>query len=156
MVVLNQELIAVHVVSFRSCLSIYMSELALKIEFGGGLELLFDKKRSHRITIPASVPASSSLAALESLKKAADINYLIHWLKDHLLKERAELFVEGGTVYVLAFFMLALLVNDVSSGGPGSLSWLMIRTGSSREKETTISRMATRLCLSLRCMAAEG
>jgi ubiquitin related modifier 1 len=32
-----------------------------------------------------------------------DLNFLIHWLKDQLLKERPELFVEGGTVYVASY-----------------------------------------------------
>lgn len=83
-----------------------MSTLSLKIEFGGGLELLFDNKRSHRISIPARVKAkdvSSDLpgaqVASNQLAKPADARYLIYWLKDNLLKEHAELFVDEGTVY---------------------------------------------------------
>jgi ubiquitin related modifier 1 len=85
-----------------------MSELALKIEFGGGLELLFSNKRSHRVSLPAAIPVSSSPAragatdASSDAKstKPTDINFLITWLRDNLLRERAELFVEEGTVYV--------------------------------------------------------
>ena len=80
-----------------------MSTISLKIEFGGGLELLFSNKRSHRITLPAAVPASNSTNILNPITDSAstkpiDITYLIYYLKDHLLKERVELFIEKGTV----------------------------------------------------------
>lgn len=79
-----------------------MSTLNIKIEFGGGLELLFSNQRSHRITIPSRVPASSKPEDAEksSEDKPADITYLMYWLRDNLLKEREELFIENGTVYV--------------------------------------------------------
>jgi hypothetical protein len=94
-------------------LNVSMSTLSLKIEFGGGLELLFDNKRSHRLAVPARIPASWSLAtrtaastapnpeAEDTETRPADVRYLIYWLNDHLLRERSELFVEDGTVYVL-------------------------------------------------------
>ncbi|KAI0356944.1 ubiquitin-like modifier 1 [Trametes cingulata] len=87
-----------------------MSTIFLKIEFGGGLELLFSNQRSHRVTIPALVPASSGETSNEeeAPKKPADLSYLISWLKDNLLKERAELFVENGTVRP----GILVLVND--------------------------------------------
>jgi ubiquitin related modifier 1 len=78
-----------------------MSTLALKIEFGGGLELLFSKKRSHRITLPAAVPANNSTNItnpITEFTKPIDLTYLIYYLKDHMLKERVELFMEKGTV----------------------------------------------------------
>ncbi|TBU52497.1 ubiquitin-like modifier 1 [Dichomitus squalens] len=82
-----------------------MSTISLKIEFGGGLELLFANQRSHRIDIPALVPVSAPSAAgplstdeQESQKKPADVTYLLYWLRDNLLKEREELFMEHGTV----------------------------------------------------------
>ena len=83
-----------------------MSTISLKIEFGGGLELLFSNQRSHRIDLPAIVPAASSAALstddpqLEPPKKPADVTYLLFWLRDNLLKEREELFIENGTVLV--------------------------------------------------------
>lgn len=89
------------------------STVSLKIEFGGGLELLFSNQRSHRIILPAQVPsgnpASSKAAASPSdaeVESAADgrpvdIAYLIFWLRDNLLKERAELFAENESVWVL-------------------------------------------------------
>ncbi len=81
-----------------------MSTISLKIEFGGGLELLFSNQRSHRITIPANVPATGQTPEGSDVpSKPVDIQYLMYWLRDNLLKERAELFVENGTVYVLPF-----------------------------------------------------
>ena len=77
-----------------------MALLNLKIEFGGGLELLFSNQRSHRITIPAKVPASSNPRDADKglEEKPADVTYLMYWLRDNLLKEREELFIENGTV----------------------------------------------------------
>ena len=71
--------------------------IALKIEFGGGMELLFANQRSHKINIPARVPIDNKTSAHINTKPA-DITYLIHYLKDHLLKEREELFMENETV----------------------------------------------------------
>lgn len=89
--------------------------ISLKIEFGGGLELLFSNQRSHQLTIPALVPVNNSTTssihpetssqisvgvppAEKAGMKPADVTYLIHYLRDHLLKERLELFMENGTV----------------------------------------------------------
>jgi len=75
--------------------------LKLKIEFGGGLDLLFSNKRTHQLTLPLEVPNDNSTdlsRITEKEKKAADIEYLIHYLRDHLLKERPELFMENKTV----------------------------------------------------------
>jgi ubiquitin related modifier 1 len=85
-----------------------MPSISLKIEFGGGLELLFSNQRNYAVTIPSHVPAdnhtqlsapvnTNSMSVTET--KPADIAYLIHHLRDHLLKEREELFMENDTVY---------------------------------------------------------
>lgn len=71
-----------------------MSTISLRIEFSGGLELLFSNQRSHRVSISARVPPDANVES----QRPADITFLIGWLKDNLLKERAELFVDGGTV----------------------------------------------------------
>lgn len=80
------------------------STLSLKIEFGGGLELLFSNQRSHKVSIPSHVPTSAQDAKSEQSQtrsgRPADITYLMYWLRDNLLKEREELFIENGTVYV--------------------------------------------------------
>ena len=80
-----------------------MSTLNLKIEFGGGLELLFSNQRSYRIALPSIVPKDNStdeesLASKET--KTLDVDYLIHHMRDKMLQERVELFMEKGTVYV--------------------------------------------------------
>ncbi|KXN89777.1 Ubiquitin-related modifier 1 [Leucoagaricus sp. SymC.cos] len=89
-----------------------LEPLSLKIEFSGGLELLFSNQRSHNITIPRTVRRdnSTSLLPLEDgiETKPADITYLIHYLRDHLLKERPELFIENQTVRP----GILVLVND--------------------------------------------
>jgi ubiquitin related modifier 1 len=78
------------------------STLNLKIEFGGGLELLFGNVRSYKITIPVTAPATASGSKPE---RPADVTFLIQWLKDNLLKERSELFVDtnGEDVCVRSF-----------------------------------------------------
>lgn len=76
----------------------------LKIEFGGGLELLFSNQRSHRVAIPARIPRSSDASSKDRAgnsteqDRPADLAYLVVWLRDNLLKERVELFIENGTV----------------------------------------------------------
>ena len=54
--------------------------------FSGGLELLFDKVKEHKIELDGST------------KPLRDV---IMYIKDNLLKERPELFVIDGTVYAL-------------------------------------------------------
>ena len=71
--------------------------IPVKVEFGGGLELLFSNQRSHQVSLPSRVPQTSQ----QSDSKPADVNYLINYLRDNLLKERAELFVENGTMYAI-------------------------------------------------------
>ena len=71
-----------------------MATLKVKIEFGGGLELLFNNQRSHTVAIPARAAGATDAA------RPTDLAFLIHWLRTHLLTERAELFVEKDTVYV--------------------------------------------------------
>jgi len=80
-----------------------VATIPLRIQFGGGLELLFSNQRDYRIDVPAFVPISNDTRldyAAPGEQKPADITYLIHYLRDHLLKERVELFMEEGTVCV--------------------------------------------------------
>jgi ubiquitin related modifier 1 len=90
-----------------------MSIISLKIEFGGGLELLFSNQRIYTVTLPSRVPLNNgtdidaserpNLMSSNTETKPVDITYLIHHMRDHLLKEREELFMEGTTVYVPTF-----------------------------------------------------
>lgn len=80
-----------------------MSTLNLKIEFGGGLELLFSNQRSYQIVLPLLVPKDNSTdegSLANKEMKALDVDYLIHYMRDHMLQERVELFMEKGTVCV--------------------------------------------------------
>ncbi|KAJ4490430.1 ubiquitin-related modifier 1 [Lentinula aciculospora] len=80
-----------------------MSTISLRIEFGGGLELLFSNKRQHTLTLSSAVPfdnntkiAPDMLSGVET--KPADVEYLLFYLRDILLQERPELFMEDKTV----------------------------------------------------------
>merc|ERR1712183_501009 len=53
-------------------------------EFSGGAELLFDKVKQHELQLDAS--------------RQWTIKDFIFWIRDNLLKERPELFIQGQTV----------------------------------------------------------
>lgn len=87
-----------------------MSTIDLRVEFSGGLELLFGNQRVHAVSLPAIVPdapdsdpaptgTSTSASAVVAGTKST-VSYLIRHLRTHFLKERPELFVDGDTVYV--------------------------------------------------------
>jgi len=103
------------------------STISINIVFSGGLELLFGNKRNHSISIPNFVPSDNSTRSTPSSSssstppsdndvpstgagdtKAADLEYLIYHLRDHLLKERPELFMENGTIRP----GILVLIND--------------------------------------------
>ncbi|KAG2040651.1 hypothetical protein BDR03DRAFT_915118 [Suillus americanus] len=88
--------------------------ITIKLVFSGGLELLFGNERNQSVLIPPLVPSDNSTHSSPSSSsstpsshndtpstggtKAADLEYLIYHLRDHLLKERPELFMENGTI----------------------------------------------------------
>ncbi|KAG1856216.1 hypothetical protein C8R48DRAFT_608555 [Suillus tomentosus] len=88
--------------------------MTIKLVFSGGLELLFGNERNQSVIIPSFVPSDNSTHSSPSSSsstsssyndtpstgetKAADLEYLIYHLRDHLLKERPELFMENGTI----------------------------------------------------------
>ena len=90
-------------------MALNVEEIPLKIEFGGGLELLFSNQRSHRINLPGFIPNETSgdtktsdrVPDEETSRKPADVNYLLRYLRDNLLKERVELFMENDTMQVI-------------------------------------------------------
>ncbi|KAI6020288.1 ubiquitin-like modifier 1 [Pisolithus microcarpus] len=114
-----------------------MSTITVKVEFGGGLELLFGNKRVHSISLPSSVPTDGTIAPSnsetpppaksddpplpingpirdltngpgEAKTKPLDVQYLMHYLRSRLLTERPELFMEGDTVRP----GILVLIND--------------------------------------------
>ncbi|KAI6143700.1 ubiquitin-like modifier 1 [Pisolithus tinctorius] len=93
-----------------------MSTITVKVEFGGGLELLFGNKRVHSLSLPSFVPADNTIAPsspqnsetsqlaksddppLPANGERLDVQYLMHYLRSRLLTERPELFMDGDTV----------------------------------------------------------
>lgn len=67
------------------------------VEFSGGLEILFGHQPSASIDVPPKEGPELCLGAL------------LLWLRDNLLTERPELFLQGGTVRP----GILVLVNDV-------------------------------------------
>ncbi|CAI5794435.1 ubiquitin-related modifier 1 [Podarcis lilfordi] len=82
--------------------------LSLQLEFGGGAELLFDGIRKHQVTLP-------------SQKKPWDVRNLLVWIKENLLKERPELFVQGDSVRP----GILVLINDADWELMGELDYLL-------------------------------
>ncbi|XP_026634279.1 ubiquitin-related modifier 1 isoform X2 [Microtus ochrogaster] len=71
------------------------SPLCVKVEFGGGAELLFDGVKKHQVTLPEQ-------------EGPWDIRNLLVWIKKNLLKERPELFIQGESVRP----GILVLIND--------------------------------------------
>ncbi|PRP77610.1 hypothetical protein PROFUN_00471 [Planoprotostelium fungivorum] len=67
--------------------------MRLSIEFSGGLELLFGKKKQHSVEVD---------------KKEIVLRDLLQWIKENLLKERPELFLSQQTVRP----GILVLIND--------------------------------------------
>ncbi|PZC72644.1 ubiquitin-related modifier 1 homolog [Helicoverpa armigera] len=77
--------------------------LNLHLHFGGGAELLFDKIKKREIELPALkkyLPDSSN--------DKWTIRELLLWIKDNLLREREELFLQGDSVRP----GILVLIND--------------------------------------------
>ncbi|KAF5366333.1 hypothetical protein D9757_012919 [Collybiopsis confluens] len=93
--------------------TLIMSSITLRVEFGGGFELLFSNIKQHKLTLPSIVPPNNGtklngevLSGGET--KPADVEYLMHHLRDSLLQERPELFMEDNTVRP----GILVLIND--------------------------------------------
>lgn len=73
-----------------------MSKLPVTLQFSGGAELLFNNQKTHQINIVNS----DGLFNIKSLLK---------WMKEHLITERSELFLQNESVRP----GILVLVNDV-------------------------------------------
>ncbi|CAB3252240.1 unnamed protein product [Arctia plantaginis] len=81
-----------------------MSEtLKLNLQFGGGAELLFDRIKKREIELPAL-----NKYLPDSNKEKWTIRELLMWIKDNLLKERPELFLQGDSIRP----GILILIND--------------------------------------------
>ncbi|CAI9739717.1 ubiquitin-related modifier 1-like [Octopus vulgaris] len=84
-----------------------MADLPVTLEFSGGAELLFDKIKKHQIKLP-----------LED-NKQWKIKDLLPWIRDNLLKERPELFLQGLSVRP----GILVLINDADWELMGELEY---------------------------------
>uniref|UniRef100_A0A1L8EIR2 Ubiquitin-related modifier 1 homolog n=1 Tax=Haematobia irritans TaxID=7368 RepID=A0A1L8EIR2_HAEIR len=71
------------------------NELQIVIEFSAGAELLFDNIKKRDVTLP---PCGEKW----TLRK------LLQWMKENILRERPELFIQGDTIRP----GILVLVND--------------------------------------------
>ncbi|XP_069689743.1 ubiquitin-related modifier 1 isoform X2 [Periplaneta americana] len=81
-------------------------DMHVTLEFGGGAELLFDNIKKHDVTLPET-------------KEKWTIKSLLVWIKDNLLKERPELFLQGDSVRP----GILVLVNDADWELLGQLNY---------------------------------
>ena len=82
------------------------SSRKVQIQFGGGAELLFDKVKNHDVTLP-------------EVKDTWTIRTLLVWIKENMLKERPELFVQGDSVRP----GILVLINDADWELMGELDY---------------------------------
>ncbi|WIA17523.1 hypothetical protein OEZ86_014616 [Tetradesmus obliquus] len=68
--------------------------MKLKIEFSGGLELLFGNQKEYAVDVPCS--------------EQLTVGKLLPWTRDQLLKDRPELFMKGDSVRP----GILVLIND--------------------------------------------
>ncbi|KAI9591809.1 ubiquitin-related modifier 1 [Syncephalis fuscata] len=82
--------------------------MKIKLEFSGGMELLFDQQRE----ISVELPAAANVATMRDL---------LPWIREELLKERPELFMQGDTVRP----GVLVLINEVDWELEGELDYLL-------------------------------
>ncbi|XP_074655160.1 ubiquitin-related modifier 1-like [Tubulanus polymorphus] len=78
----------------------------ITLEFSGGAELLFNKIKKHDVTLPSSLEKWT-------------IKSLLVWMRDNMLTERPELFMQGETVRP----GILVLVNDADWELVGELEY---------------------------------
>ncbi|WVW84186.1 hypothetical protein I302_106216 [Kwoniella bestiolae CBS 10118] len=88
--------------------------IEIKIEFGGGLHLLFSSQPSHKIHIPRNIPNDDNTAT-----QPVNMRYLVKWMKSNLLSEREEMFGDGDGVRP----GILVLINDADWELEGELEY---------------------------------
>lgn len=89
-------------------------KLTIELLFGGGAELLFDKIKKRTIELP-----SLQKYFPENKNEKWTIRDLLVWLKDNLLRERPELFLQGESVRP----GILVLINDADWELSGELNY---------------------------------
>lgn len=74
------------------------TEIKIKIEFSGGLELLFDKIKKQSVSLFTKSKGDTSMVLKD----------VLFYMRDNLLKERPELFLQQDTVRP----GILVLIND--------------------------------------------
>jgi ubiquitin related modifier 1 len=77
----------------------------IQCDESGGLEFLFEGLKSTQIQIPS----------LNEAQNKSTMKELLPWIRDHLLKERPELFMDGETMYALTTLFLFFTVDAALS-----------------------------------------
>ncbi|RSH86851.1 Ubiquitin- modifier 1 [Apiotrichum porosum] len=88
-------------------------ELEIRLEFGGGLHLIFSQQPKHTIFLPRTTPGADA--------RPADIRYLIAYMKDNLVSEREDMFVDGEGVRP----GILVLINDADWELEGELDYVL-------------------------------
>ncbi|WWC62201.1 uncharacterized protein I303_104796 [Kwoniella dejecticola CBS 10117] len=89
--------------------------IEIKIDFGGGLHLLFSSQPSHKIRIPRNIPAEDGSTQAQPV----NMRYLVKWMKSNLLSEREEMFGDGDGVRP----GILVLINDADWELEGELEY---------------------------------
>ncbi|KAH9624909.1 hypothetical protein KSS87_017011 [Heliosperma pusillum] len=84
--------------------------MQLTLEFGGGLELLCDSVKVHKVNV-----------ALEDNEEKLTMKGLLSWVRSNLIKERPEMFMKGDTVRP----GVLVLVNDCDWELSGQLDTIL-------------------------------
>ncbi|WWC69896.1 uncharacterized protein I206_103839 [Kwoniella pini CBS 10737] len=87
--------------------------IEIKIEFGGGLHLIFSSQPSHKINIPKNIINE------DGSKQPVNMKYLVKWMKNNLLSEREEMFCDGDGVRP----GILVLINDADWELEGELEY---------------------------------
>ena len=82
--------------------------LNITVEFTGGAELLFGNVKKHRLSLPVQ-------------DKRWTLRLLINWVRQNMLKERPELFMQGENVRP----GILVLVNDTDWELLGQLDYII-------------------------------
>ncbi|XP_037048582.1 ubiquitin-related modifier 1 homolog [Bradysia coprophila] len=80
-------------------------KLDITLEFGGGAEFLFNKIKKHEVSLDG--------------KKVQTIRDLLTWMKENILTERPELFIQDGSVRP----GILVLINDADWELMGELEY---------------------------------
>ncbi|KAI8082823.1 ubiquitin-related modifier 1 [Halteromyces radiatus] len=76
-----------------------MSELHINVEFSGGMELLFNNERKHKVVLPTE----------KNPGEPTKLQDLIFYIRDNMMTEKKDLFVDNDTVRP----GILVLINDV-------------------------------------------